>query len=140
LANLVIEGGRLWRNTVVTVGAQRADRIFVLPNMRGIVAEFRCLELPLLARPPNEAERYRYGLRENRGLAHTMNPDDGEVPAPVQVWNSEGKAEIPGGVLVRQFFGDPSRGRTHPCQPVGSAQTHGPGARSLQADASSSPP
>jgi hypothetical protein len=80
------------------------------------------------------------GFRENRGLAHTMNPDDGAVPAPVQVWNSEGKAEIPGGVLVRQFFGDPSRGRTHPCQPVGSAQTHGPRARSLQADASSSPP
>jgi hypothetical protein len=39
-ARLLIEGGDLWRSTMVTLGSQRADKILVLPNMRGIVATF----------------------------------------------------------------------------------------------------
>ena len=132
-ARLVIEGGRLWRNTVVAIGAQRADRISVLPNLRGIVADFACLEPPLLARPPNEAETLRYGLAQDRWLQRE-HPDHGAVIAPVQVWTSESKAEIPGGVLVRQFSPDPVRGRERPCEPVGGAATR------PRAAASSGPP
>jgi len=43
---VLIEGSRLWRSTVVTVGGQTADRIVVLPNMEAIVAEFQCVEYP----------------------------------------------------------------------------------------------
>ena len=38
--SLIIPGFRLWRSTVVTLGDQTANRITVLPNMRGIVARF----------------------------------------------------------------------------------------------------
>jgi hypothetical protein len=36
-ANIVIPGRRLWRSTVVTLDDQKADRIYVLPDMNGIV-------------------------------------------------------------------------------------------------------
>ena len=39
-ASILIPGLRLWRSAMVTVGSERADRITVLPNMRGIIAEF----------------------------------------------------------------------------------------------------
>lgn len=39
-AAILIPGLRLWRSAMVTVGSERADRITVLPNMRGILAEF----------------------------------------------------------------------------------------------------
>ena len=38
--SIIIPGFRLWRSTVVTLGSQVANRIIVLPNMRGIVAKF----------------------------------------------------------------------------------------------------
>jgi hypothetical protein len=43
-AKILIEGQNLWRSTVVTIGAQRSKRIFVLPNMKGIIAEFDAIE------------------------------------------------------------------------------------------------
>ena len=45
-ANFLLQGGRLWRSTVVTVGGQRADQIVVLPDMNGIVAHYDCVERP----------------------------------------------------------------------------------------------
>ncbi len=43
---LVIEGRELWRNPVVYVGNQAADRVELLPSMRGIVATFKNLRMP----------------------------------------------------------------------------------------------
>lgn len=43
---IVIEGRDLWRNPTVFVGNQRADRVDVLPSMRGIAATFKSLRLP----------------------------------------------------------------------------------------------
>ncbi|TXK93302.1 hypothetical protein BMR02_15425, partial [Methylococcaceae bacterium HT1] len=43
---LLLEGEDLWRSTVVTIGAQRSDRIEVLPNMKGIIARFNKIEKP----------------------------------------------------------------------------------------------
>ena len=41
--SLLLRGARLWRSTEVTLGAQKADNIVVLPNMDGIVAQFTCV-------------------------------------------------------------------------------------------------
>jgi hypothetical protein len=38
--SVIIRGSQLWRSTVVTLGAQQADLISVLPNMKGIIATF----------------------------------------------------------------------------------------------------
>ncbi len=64
-AKILIPGTRLWRSTTVTLGAQKANRITVLPNMEGIIAEFTPVEIP-----------YR-----GQGDA---------VMAKLQVWTSEG--------------------------------------------------
>jgi hypothetical protein len=45
-AEILIPGFRLWRSTSVTLGAQQADRIRVLPNMQGIVASFAPVDMP----------------------------------------------------------------------------------------------
>ncbi|MCA1997188.1 MAG: hypothetical protein LDL56_08165, partial [Armatimonadetes bacterium] len=45
-ASFRIAGGRLWRSTAVTLAGQAADRIRILPNMMGIIAEFDCVGPP----------------------------------------------------------------------------------------------
>lgn len=62
---ILIPGLRLWRSATVTLGAQKADRITVLPNMEGIIAEFNPVEIPYW----NE---------------------DNVLKAKLQVWTSEG--------------------------------------------------
>jgi hypothetical protein len=64
-AKILIPGSRLWRSATVTLGAQKADRITVLPNMEGIIAEFKQVEIP-----------YR--------------SDSNVIKAKLQVWTSEG--------------------------------------------------
>lgn len=46
--SIVVEGRDLWRNPVVFVGEQRADRVDVLPSMRGIVATWKSLRMPAI--------------------------------------------------------------------------------------------
>ena len=77
-ADMVIEGGRLWRSTIVTLGTQPADEITVLPHMEGIVATFYCVRRPPFSPMP-------------KGLADAVHPYGLLVYAtPVQVWTSEG--------------------------------------------------
>ena len=38
--SVIIRGSQLWRSTVVTLGAQQANSISVLPSMKGIIATF----------------------------------------------------------------------------------------------------
>jgi hypothetical protein len=64
-AKVLIPGSRLWRSATVTLGAQKADRITVLPNMEGIIAEFKQVEIPYWS-------------------------DTKAVKAKLQVWTSEG--------------------------------------------------
>ncbi len=45
-AEILIPGERLWRSTSVTLGGQIANKITVLPDMRGIVASFETVEMP----------------------------------------------------------------------------------------------
>jgi len=54
--SIVIEGRDLWRNPAVFVGDQRADRVDVLPSMRGIVATWRTLRLPATTARPGRPQ------------------------------------------------------------------------------------
>jgi hypothetical protein len=42
--DILLTGFRIWRSTEVTLGAQKSNRIVVLPNMEGIIASFDCVE------------------------------------------------------------------------------------------------
>ena len=67
---VLILGQRLWRNTAVTLGGEIADTIVVMPNMEGIKAAFKGVN---------------------------MNQFDKEQSSTVQlrVWTSEGVAVVP---------------------------------------------
>jgi hypothetical protein len=41
---VLLEGERLWRSTVVMLNNQLADNIEVLPDMKGVMATFQCVE------------------------------------------------------------------------------------------------
>lgn len=76
-ADILIPGARLWRSTTVTLGGQQADQITVTPDMQGIVASFRPVQIP-----PSGAEG---GER---------------VVEPLLVWTSEGSDQVRGGAAV----------------------------------------
>jgi hypothetical protein len=83
-AAILIPGYRLWRSTVVTIGAQTADRITVMPNMQGIIAEFNEVSIPPVG-------------------AVTANHITGErhMDVHLQVWTSEGVVRAEEAVSVR---------------------------------------
>ena len=86
-AKVVIEGGRLWRSTRVTMGTQPADEITVLPHMEGIVATFDCVRRPPYSQMPEGLARTIYsGHRRARAVVHV---------GPLQVWTSEGVTTPP---------------------------------------------
>lgn len=80
-ASFRLSGGRLWRSTTVTLGGQSADRIRILPDMRGIVAEFDCINHPSVLQ------------RTNPSAASTAGPSFDEVTTYLAVWTSEGTTE-----------------------------------------------
>ncbi|MBS0559402.1 MAG: hypothetical protein JSR21_05045 [Proteobacteria bacterium] len=71
-ADIVIPGRRLWRSTVVMLGSQKADEIFVLPDMNGIVATFNPVLFP--STWSNLAQDYK---------------------VPLTVWTSQGSTSLP---------------------------------------------
>lgn len=99
---ILIEGQRLWRSTGVTLGAQLADSIEVLPNMEAIVARFNCVEIPSVSssdvRPIYEGEG-----GGGSGPEGTRPIIGHEMTVPVTVWTSEGQAHaLPAVVRVRK--------------------------------------
>jgi hypothetical protein len=90
-ARIILEGGRLWRSTVVTMGHQQAANIEVLPDMRGIIAEFKCV-MP----PP--------------GWLGTEFSQKAPQFQRITVWTSEGRTAIPFTVDLRPFT---SRNKNH---------------------------
>lgn len=64
-ASIIIKGENLWRSALVTVGGQKADRVEVTPDMKGLIAHF---------------DRIR--------------PVSGAGSVPVTVWTSEGNATV----------------------------------------------
>jgi hypothetical protein len=86
-ANVLLMGGRLWRSTEVTLGAQRADRITVLPNMDGIIATFNCIWRT--GQPP-------------------AGPGVPPPPVDIRVWTSEGVTESQPAALVEPLDATPN--------------------------------
>ncbi len=78
-ASISISGDRLWRNTTVTLGGQIADRIEVLPNMKGVVATFEPVKL-----------YHRLSVDPER-----LFVADQPVDTSLTVWTSEGKVDYP---------------------------------------------
>ena len=81
--SILLNGVRLWRSTEVTAGSQRANKITVLPNMEGIIAEFDCV-----APPPPDPELQQWQeieIGNKRSLFVTKSS--------LRVWTSEGVTE-----------------------------------------------
>jgi hypothetical protein len=72
-ADIVIPGRRLWRSTVVMLGSQKADEIYVLPDMNGIVAKFNQVLFP----------------------STWPDPANKDYEVPLTVWTSQGSTSLP---------------------------------------------
>ena len=83
--SLIIKGSELWRSTVVTIGNQKADRIEVLPNMKGIIAKFEEIKLP----------HHTFDAMQPGG-----GPPECFVRSEVIVWTSEGRTDPPHYVYI----------------------------------------
>ncbi|MEP9353761.1 hypothetical protein ABLE93_09195 [Xanthobacter sp. KR7-65] len=82
---LVILGGRLWRGTVATVMGRPANKITVLPDMKGVIAEFDCVATPADMEPD-----------AGRAAGQPGAGGDASRGAKVQkltVWTSEGRTQ-----------------------------------------------
>ncbi len=79
---IVLSGERLWRGTVVTLGDQPAENIVVLPDMKGVIAEFNCVSAP-----PGEDYIKRYEARTANAKDRHTSPHK----ADITVWTSEGR-------------------------------------------------
>jgi hypothetical protein len=92
---ILIPGRRLWRSASVTLGAQPADRIRVLPNMEGIIAEFRPVELPYAVYNPALDKKRRPSRNAVKPdlKCPLKAPELEEMrarPVRLRVWTSEG--------------------------------------------------
>jgi hypothetical protein len=79
-ADLILTGGRLWRSTEVTLGAQTANEIVVLPNMEGIIAKFKCIkpQQPLNSRSDQNVDIRVWtseGVTQQSFTAKLVTPD-----------------------------------------------------------------
>jgi hypothetical protein len=103
-ASFRIAGGRLWRSTGVTLGGQLADRIRILPNMMGIIAEFRCVQRPAMERRGEGGGAM--GAAPAAGRSADTGGSPGRIMVPLEVWTSEGVIEGP--LTVEVIDGTPS--------------------------------
>jgi hypothetical protein len=97
---LVITGERLWRNTVVTLGGQKADSIQVLPDMVGIAATFRCIRRPTTGflqldgmSGVGAAVTLPVASASKGPTANPPPPQTASYSVPVTVWTSEGHTD-----------------------------------------------
>ncbi len=85
---VTLVGSRLWKNPRVRLGHQWADSVEVLPDMRGLIAHFACVEPePGLAGQGRDPGASGDFLGSNR---------------PVRIWTSEGTTSTLS-VIVRPF-------------------------------------
>ncbi len=82
---VIIQGGRLWRGTMVTLDDQQADEIAVLPDMKGVVATFNCVLPPA---------GFRHFTRNDRVETppQAKDPGDGSKDAELRIWTAQGTA------------------------------------------------
>jgi hypothetical protein len=94
---IVLEGGRLWRGTIVTAGHLKADKITVLPDMNGVIAEFDCVE------PPPGLGYSFVTNGDPRADPNVIEKDDPRVKPNVVVWTSEGRTATPFKIELKPF-------------------------------------
>lgn len=82
-AEILIPGFRLWRSTAVTLGAQKADRITVLPNMQGIIAKFSPVHIPNVRVSQDEPAKVRLRVWTSEGS------DVAEAPVRIRLPNDD---------------------------------------------------
>ncbi|MEP2642417.1 hypothetical protein [Roseobacter sp.] len=119
--NLILQGERLWRGTVVTVNNQSADSIVVLPDMKGVVAHFKCVYPPdgsfhvVPYEEGHEQAKLERGPATGKGArlgVSTQQPNQDIPRAPLFVWTSEG-GTTDKEVMIHPFI---QRGKTEkPC-------------------------
>jgi hypothetical protein len=80
-AKILIPGFRLWQSALATIGSQESDKITVLPNMEGIIAEFRAVPQVLDRGPGPDRD------------PNTHEPVEKPAELPLRVWTSEGVTE-----------------------------------------------
>ena len=113
-AEIVIEGGRLWRSTRVTLDTQSSDEILVLPHMEGIVATFDCVKRPhRWPLPPDEAMQY-VGRMGNDASGNANGSKIMVYGSEVKVWTNEG-VTIP---AIPVFVVDTSPEKVGVCETV----------------------
>ncbi len=86
---VTLVGSRLWKNPRVRLGHQWASSVEVLPNMRGLVARFDCIE-------PDP------GTTGVTGAQAGQQAGAPQRNRPVRIWTSEGTT-TPLSVIVRSF-------------------------------------
>lgn len=91
---ITLEGDRLWRGTMVTLGGQRADTITVLPDMKGVVARFDCVQ------PPPGARHFTKFETMNKETPERF-PANWPSRSKVMVWTSQGN--VPANAEIYPF-------------------------------------
>lgn len=87
--HVTLVGSRLWKNPRVRMGHQWADSVEVLPDMRGLIARFSCVEPePGLA-----------AIEVGNGSGNLLRSGGNR---PVRIWTSEGTTSTVS-VIVRPF-------------------------------------
>ena len=96
---LLIPGRRLWKNTYVSLGDQLANEISILPDMEGIIATFRCVNVP------NEVSIWDWRNKQFALEGRPSSPPGEQAPRVTKlarVWTSEG-ATVPIIVQIQQI-------------------------------------
>jgi hypothetical protein len=91
-AALIIPGRRLWRSTIVTLGSQKANEIYVLPDMNGIIATFAKIEIP------SSLPEQKDGMED--------------FHVPITVWTSQGSVTLP---LLATIHKNDREGKPYSC-------------------------
>lgn len=110
-ATLLIRGEQLWRNTMVLLGGQRADRVTVLPDMRGILASFDRIAQPGQSGTSGNELELRVITSEGSRSVAMVNVDSGQKDGRAVKWGTDtlSKAVYPEGTLdVRGIPGVPA--------------------------------
>jgi hypothetical protein len=111
-ASILIRGGRLWRSPIVRLGTQKADKVEVLPDMQGVIAQFECV-YPAPGTGGTVPSRSQSAVSSPPEATNYPSGPSPETTGELQVFTSEGPT-IPIRV-VRKPFTVRSGGADDPC-------------------------
>lgn len=83
---VLLNGERLWRSTVIMLGSQKADSIEVLPDMKAVMATFKCVN-PAAGDMGSSPENCKSASQP--GESNPKQDCNGQA-AIIKLWTSEG--------------------------------------------------